>query len=51
MISVIYCTREHNPEHTEHIKKTSGLNDIEVIEYINHGESLTKFYNQGLKDA
>ena len=51
MISVIYCTREHNPGHIEHIKGTSGLKDIEVIEYINQGEPLTKFYNQGLKDA
>ncbi len=51
MISVIYCTREPYPEHIEHIKKTSGIKDIEVIEYINHGESLTKFYNKGLKEA
>lgn len=51
MISVVYCTREHNPQHIEHIKKTSGLIDIEVIEYINQGEPLTKFYNQGLKDT
>jgi len=51
MISVIYCTRENYPSHTEHIKKTSGLKDIEVIEYINKGESLTKFYNKGLQES
>jgi GT2 family glycosyltransferase len=51
MISVIYCTREEFPQHQEHIKKTSGIKDIEVIEYINKGESLTKFYNKGLKEA
>jgi GT2 family glycosyltransferase len=51
MISVVYCTREHNPQHIEHIKKSSGLKDIEVIEYINHGESLTKFYNKGLSES
>lgn len=51
MISVVYCTREHKPEHIEHLKKSSGLKDIEILEYINHGESLTKFYNQGLKES
>lgn len=52
MISVVYCTRETNPKHTEHIIKTSGLGKhIEVIEIINNGESLTKCYNRGLKES
>lgn len=52
MISVVYCTREPNPQHTEHLIKSSGLNkNIEVIEIINNGESLTKAYNRGLKQA
>jgi GT2 family glycosyltransferase len=51
MISVIYCTKEPYPQHTEHIKKTSGLRDIEIIEYVNRGESLTTFYNKGLKES
>jgi len=51
MITVIYCTREEFPSHQEHIKKTSGLKDVEVIEYINHGQPLTEFYNKGLKEA
>ena len=51
MISVIYCTKENNPQHSEHISKTCGLKDIEVIEYVNKGESLTKFYNRGLKES
>jgi len=52
MITVVYCTRETNPTHTEHIKKTSGLNkNIEVIEIINNGEALTKAYNRGLSQA
>jgi hypothetical protein len=52
MITVVYCTRELNPLHTEHIKKTSGIAKyIEVIEIINNGESLTKSYNRGLKQA
>lgn len=49
MISVIYCTRETNPKHINHIKDTSGFKKkIEVIEIINNGESLTKSYNRGL---
>jgi glycosyltransferase involved in cell wall biosynthesis len=52
MITVIYCTRESKPEHKEHLIKTSGLHKhIEVIEIINNGESLTKAYNRGLKQA
>lgn len=52
MISVIYCTKEHKPNHIEHIKKTSGIGKfIDVIEIINNGESLTKAYNRGLKQA
>lgn len=52
MITVVYCTRQTNPEHKEHLIKTSGLHKhIEVIEIINNGESLTKAYNRGLKQA
>ena len=52
MITVIYCTRETKPEHKEHLIKSSGLHkNIEVIELINNGESLTKAYNRGLKQA
>lgn len=52
MLTVIYCTRKTNPEHKEHLIKSSGLHKhIEVIEIINNGESLTKAYNRGLKQA
>ena len=51
MISVIYCTREHKPEHTEHIRKAFGHPKVEVIEYVNKGEGLTKFYEMGLKES
>lgn len=52
MLTVVYCTRQTNPEHKEHLIKTSGLHKyIEVIEIINNGESLTKAYNRGLKQA
>jgi glycosyltransferase involved in cell wall biosynthesis len=52
MVSVIYCTRQSNPEHTQHLIKTSGLDKrLEVIEIINNGESLTTAYNRGLTQA
>lgn len=52
MVTVVYCTRETNPAHKEHLIKSSGLHkNIEVIEIINKGESLTVAYNRGLKQA
>lgn len=52
MISIVYCTRQSNPEHKEHLIKTSGLHkQIEVIEIVNNGESLTSAYNRGLTQA
>ncbi len=51
MISIIYCTKEHKPEHIEHLKKACGNPKVEIIEYINKGEGLTKFYQKGLKEA
>lgn len=52
MVSIVYCTRQTNPEHKEHLIKSSGLHKhVEVIEIINNGESLTKAYNRGLKQA
>lgn len=42
MVSIVYCTRETNPAHKEHLIKSSGLHKhVEVIEIINNGESLT----------
>lgn len=51
MISIVYCTKEHKPEHIEHLKKVCGNPKVEIIEYINKGEGLTKFYQKGLKEA
>ena len=52
MVSVVYCTREENPKHKEHLIKKSGIyKQLEVIEIVNNGESLTKAYNRGLKQA
>lgn len=52
MVTIVYCTRESNPEHQEHLIKSSGLHkNVEVIEIINNGTSLTKSYNEGLAKA
>jgi len=51
MISIVYCTREENKQHCEHLLKVCGNPNVEVIEYINKGEGLTKFYNKGLNET
>jgi hypothetical protein len=52
MISIVFSTRENNPKHIEHIKKTSGIHKgLEVIEIVNNGESLTSAYNRGYKQS
>ena len=51
MLSIVYCTPEPMSSHIDHIKKTVGIKDVEIIEYINKGESLTKFYNKALKET
>ena len=51
MISIVYCTKEPKPEHTEHLRKVSGNPKVEVIEYVNKGEGLTKFYQKALDEA
>jgi hypothetical protein len=51
MISIVYCTREENKKHSEHLLKACGNPKVEIIEYINKGESLTKFYNKALNET
>lgn len=51
MISIVYCTREENKKHSEHLLKVCGNPKVEIIEYINKGESLTKFYNKALQET
>ena len=44
--------REHDKEFEEHVKKTIGLKDYELLFYINPGtHSLTELYNKGLKES
>ena len=51
MISIVYCTRDENKSHYEHLLKACGNPKVEVIEYVNKGESLTKFYNKALNET
>jgi glycosyltransferase involved in cell wall biosynthesis len=51
MISIVYCTREENKKHAEHLLKVCGNPKVEIIEYVNKGESLTKFYNKALNET
>lgn len=52
MISVFYSTKKENKAHYNHLKKSSKFKDIEIIEFINSGEtSLAKAYNQALEQS
>jgi glycosyltransferase involved in cell wall biosynthesis len=52
MISVVYSTRKDKPEFKEHIEKTCGLRDIEIIQIENDRVmSLTEAYNKGLQES
>ena len=52
MITVGFSTRKSNPEFIDHLKKSSGIKKIEIIEKINNGEkSLSETYNEILLEA
>lgn len=52
MISVIFSTRKENIEYQNHIKKTIGVKDYQIIEIVNDGQySLTEAYNKGLEES
>jgi glycosyltransferase involved in cell wall biosynthesis len=52
MISVVFSTRKENTEYQNHIKKTIGVKDYQIIEIVNDGQySLTEAYNKGLKES
>lgn len=51
-LSVVFSTREADSKFIEHIKNTVGLDNIEVISYVNKGEfSLAELYNKALREA
>jgi hypothetical protein len=52
MITIGFSTRKSNPTFIEHIRKTVGFKNAEIIEVVNDGEkSLTKVYNEILNQA
>ena len=52
MISVVFSTRKENIECQNHIKKTIGVKDYQIIEIVNDGQySLTEAYNKGLEES
>ena len=52
MISVVSSTRLIDEKFVNMIKKTSGIEDIEILMYENNGEmSLTQVYNKGLAES
>lgn len=51
-LSIVCSMREYDKDFEEHIKKTIGLKDYELIFYINPGNfSLTELYNKGLNES
>jgi hypothetical protein len=52
MISIVFSTRETDTSYIDHLKKTCGIKEVEIISYVNNGEySLTQLYNKGLKES
>lgn len=51
-LTVIISTKNIDDNFKEHVKKTSGIKDIEILMYENpNGISLTKIYNKGLNES
>lgn len=55
MITVIYSTHkdaQYNAKFKEHLSKTIGIKEFEILEYINNNEySLAQVYNKGIAAA
>ncbi len=52
MITIGYSTRQHNPQFIDYLKKSSGLQNVTVIEKVNNGEkSLAVVYNEILNES
>lgn len=51
-LSVVVSTKSIDPKFKEHVKKTSGIKDLELLIYENpNGVSLTEIYNKGLSET
>ena len=52
MISIVFSTRKKEENYVDHLKKTCGVKEIEILCYVNNGEfSLTEIYNKGLEES
>ena len=55
MITIVYSThkdQDYNNKFKQHLLETSGVKDIQILEYINHNEySLSKLYNKGISES
>ena len=55
MITIIYSTHrdeEYNSKFKEHLNKTVGIPNVEILEFINHNQfSLSELYNKGITQS
>jgi len=55
MITIIYSTHkdsEYNSKFKQHLLQRSGIDNIQILEYINHNQySLSELYNKGIKES
>jgi hypothetical protein len=52
MITIIYSTHRdenYNNKFKQHLLQTSGLKNIQILEYVNHNQfTLSELYNKGI---
>jgi hypothetical protein len=55
MITIIYSThkdQEYNNKFKQHLLQTVGLNDVQILEFVNHNQySLSQVYNSGVTQS
>jgi GT2 family glycosyltransferase len=55
MITIVYSThkdQKYNQNFQEHLKKSVGVPDVQILEYINKNEfSLSQIYNRGISES
>jgi GT2 family glycosyltransferase len=55
MITIIYSTHKDetfNNKFKQHLLQSSGLKDIQILEYLNHNQfSLSELYNKGISES
>jgi len=55
MITIVYSThkdQEYNNKFKQHLLQTVGLNDVQILEFVNHNQySLSQVYNSGITQS